>query len=753
VDLLGSPVADPVSAAAPSLPAAVSAAAAPAADPLDFSPEAAAAASEPLVSTSAAANAQPAEPESASQAAPQEVEAFAIGDEDEEDPYFGSQAKDGDDFWAKPGGAAAAAPADPIASLEPKADAKAAVPVVAGDDWYLLNAEDASELEQRIAAGEGQKDTAKDTTGSKSSKKGASALWSSAKKFGTKARKAIVEEAKLVAEDARDLAEGVREGVQLTAQDAKVLQEKMKHEAKNRGWHGVLGGASSSSSKPEGARLEDTQRIDPEVQDDLLAAISAPAPVPEETAPVVAPSSAAPAEPGSGQAAAEEKLDPFKAIRQGLAATAEVSREMWRDIREVNQDVVSEVKLSVADMRKAVDQIPLIVGSGKASPSDKRPEGPEEAQGAAEAGDVERRPSGRVAVTSPLEAFDELLGAAVSTPGDSSPPAPDQRSMAEWRYDEQARAAAELSQKVAQATSGLFDGLKHGLMPYFGTHDASAGAAARSSAAAPERFWLLPSARANFVQLVFPIQEGCFLVAVVKDRDGVKLGLGIEDQGGVPVIDCVREGLVAEWNSAHPDDVVNVGDSIVEVNGAPGTYQELTAMMKSNRSLDLLVRHGQAPPAEEAAVPVATAAAVAASVEKGSTAAVTAEATTQAASADNPSSPEAKAPNAAQAARRMRKLAGGFASRTKKAIASKAQEVGQVIQDTATAPMWRPGGGGPEGEEAGAAAQAGHDDDDIFEIGDDGEDFSDLDETSDGTANVEAADEGAPTGEDEAVFE
>merc|ERR1712203_845101 len=55
---------------------------------------------------------------------------------------------------------------------------------------------------------------------------------------------------------------------------------------------------------------------------------------------------------------------------------------------------------------------------------------------------------------------------------------------------------------------------------------------------------------------------------MVNKTDSAKLGVDLESRNGEPWwIKAVNEGLVAEWNWAHPEFMVQVGHCIVEVNG------------------------------------------------------------------------------------------------------------------------------------------------------------------------------------------
>ncbi|CAJ1400364.1 unnamed protein product [Effrenium voratum] len=125
----------------------------------------------------------------------------------------------------------------------------------------------------------------------------ASSLRQKASPFLSKARQAIVEEAKLLSEDAKDIAGGVREGMQLTRQDLK---------ASTKGWRSALGAKLRREPSPEAA--------------------------------------------ASASAQSEDRPSGLEAMKQNLANTA-------RDVSELRQEVMNEVRLSVSDLRQVTQQV------------------------------------------------------------------------------------------------------------------------------------------------------------------------------------------------------------------------------------------------------------------------------------------------------------------------------------------------------------------------------------------------------------
>ncbi|CAK9104536.1 unnamed protein product [Durusdinium trenchii] len=134
----------------------------------------------------------------------------------------------------------------------------------------------------------------------------ASSLKKKASPFLNKARQAIVEEAKQVKDDMRDIAGGVREGMQLTKQD---LEEQ------TRGWRSAFGAKLRSF----GAKRDESPRAE---EDDK-------------------------AKENEKEKEKEKESSALHAVRQNLAMTA-------KDVSELRQEVMNEVRLSVNDIRQVL---------------------------------------------------------------------------------------------------------------------------------------------------------------------------------------------------------------------------------------------------------------------------------------------------------------------------------------------------------------------------------------------------------------
>lgn len=122
--------------------------------------------------------------------------------------------------------------------------------------------------------------------------------------FLSKAKQAIVEEAKQLSSDARDVAGGVREGMELTKQDLK------EH---TKGWRSAFG-AKLRGLRPERSEGEAKEEVKQDGED-------------------------------SGRG--DSKDSKLQALKQNLANTA-------KDVNELRQEVMDEVRLSVNDLRQVL---------------------------------------------------------------------------------------------------------------------------------------------------------------------------------------------------------------------------------------------------------------------------------------------------------------------------------------------------------------------------------------------------------------
>jgi hypothetical protein len=82
-----------------------------------------------------------------------------------------------------------------------------------------------------------------------------------------------------------------------------------------------------------------------------------------------------------------------------------------------------------------------------------------------------------------------------------------------------------------------------------------------------------------------------FDFTVEVEKEGDKLGLDVVAQDRrTLLINHVKSGPVLLWNRAHPELEVQHGDRILEVNGNADSSDRLIALIKSERSLKLLIR-------------------------------------------------------------------------------------------------------------------------------------------------------------------
>jgi len=232
------------------------------------------------------------------------AEVFELAGDDEDE---------GDDFWTSK---AAAPGANRVSKADDEAD----------ESWYDLDEASAAKAVQQPA---GPSSATKATGSSKF------ALFQSVRNkatpFLTKARKALVEEAKHVTEDVRDIAGGVREGMQLARDDLK---------AQTQSWQQTLGVKLRRGEQQREAAEEHTAAP----TEDSSAASSSTAGAPRDTEGEAAESSSAATESRGSEVK--------RMLKQNLAVTADVSKELWKDIVEVNQDVFKEMRQDMISVRE-----------------------------------------------------------------------------------------------------------------------------------------------------------------------------------------------------------------------------------------------------------------------------------------------------------------------------------------------------------------------------------------------------------------
>lgn len=312
--------------------------------------------------------------------------------------------------------------------------------------------------------------------------------------------------------------------------------------------------------------------------------------------------SSAPSGASASTPSSEPLVSPLFAIRQGLAATAEVSRELLRDLREVNQEVANEVRQSVGEIRTSAAAVFQELSAVTAGQTNQKQEKHEVAAAPAESSDLDELDS--------AEALDAQLEGEGRPAGSSD--IEDTRTLPERRYDEQAQSAAERMKSMAQLSKEVSKKLwrktasfrQRGLRQTAGTQGPDLG----------EVFWALPSSRGNYVLLTLedstsglssskPVLAGTAVQHVrrlggslaQKGREVINkardLGQKLEQASASPSV--MRRPPAASSASGHPE--AYDGDSIFEIGSdgdaawsdgeAPGEMSDgATSETRSTRS-------------------------------------------------------------------------------------------------------------------------------------------------------------------------
>mmetsp|Transcript_155580 Transcript_155580/g.270695 ORF Transcript_155580/g.270695 Transcript_155580/m.270695 type:complete len:132 (-) Transcript_155580:201-596(-) len=84
-----------------------------------------------------------------------------------------------------------------------------------------------------------------------------------------------------------------------------------------------------------------------------------------------------------------------------------------------------------------------------------------------------------------------------------------------------------------------------------------------------------------------------FVIEIEKGPAGDVVGLDV-DWGDMQKLRVtkVKPGLVAQWNAKNPDNKVEVGDYLTEINGESGQSKKLLEVVKDNANLKITVMRG-----------------------------------------------------------------------------------------------------------------------------------------------------------------
>jgi len=76
---------------------------------------------------------------------------------------------------------------------------------------------------------------------------------------------------------------------------------------------------------------------------------------------------------------------------------------------------------------------------------------------------------------------------------------------------------------------------------------------------------------------------------IIIERNGCGLGLDVSHEDGALLIEDVGPGPVELWNLSHPEEVVQIGDRILQVNGVSGDASSMLSAIQASSTLKLVV--------------------------------------------------------------------------------------------------------------------------------------------------------------------
>jgi len=94
-----------------------------------------------------------------------------------------------------------------------------------------------------------------------------------------------------------------------------------------------------------------------------------------------------------------------------------------------------------------------------------------------------------------------------------------------------------------------------------------------------------------------PSQIGEEFTVTVDKSGGGALGIDVDLSGKTSVlIEAVRPGLIANWNSAHPKEAVKSGDILVDCNGERDDCEKIVGQCKNANVLKMLISRSKEVP-------------------------------------------------------------------------------------------------------------------------------------------------------------
>eukprot|EP00930_Biecheleria_cincta_P010448 TRINITY_DN112575_c0_g1_i1.p1 TRINITY_DN112575_c0_g1~~TRINITY_DN112575_c0_g1_i1.p1 ORF type:complete len:177 (+),score=40.44 TRINITY_DN112575_c0_g1_i1:48-533(+) len=92
------------------------------------------------------------------------------------------------------------------------------------------------------------------------------------------------------------------------------------------------------------------------------------------------------------------------------------------------------------------------------------------------------------------------------------------------------------------------------------------------------------------IQAITPSRRGEEFTVEIYVDDGRRLGIDVDvTDGAAAVVDNINEGLVMDWNRAHPEAAIKKHDRIMEVNGQRGDANLIIETCKRDQRLVMKV--------------------------------------------------------------------------------------------------------------------------------------------------------------------
>jgi hypothetical protein len=86
-----------------------------------------------------------------------------------------------------------------------------------------------------------------------------------------------------------------------------------------------------------------------------------------------------------------------------------------------------------------------------------------------------------------------------------------------------------------------------------------------------------------------PVNSFAATHTIIVEKHGCELGLYVSQEGDALLVEDVGPGPVEKWNLSHPEEIVQIGDRILEVNDVSGDAPALLSAIQASDTLKLVV--------------------------------------------------------------------------------------------------------------------------------------------------------------------